>query len=141
MASGMDQDLSRQASVRAGVIAGVAGFAVFLLIHHLWIVPIWFIARVGGLLAAAGGAAVGGAYAVSFPTCRDVRGPLIAVITLVAVVLFPAIVIAEVRAPIFVMDRSGRGTFLAPGTEVAVEFFAGLRARRGPRRAPRTPPR
>jgi hypothetical protein len=122
----MDPERSHDASVRAGVFAGMAGFAVFLLIHHLWIVPIWFIAPIGGLLAVAGGAAVGAAYAELLPHLPQRPWTLIAVIGVVVVPILPAIILAELRGPIFVMDRSGSGTFLAPGTEVAVAFLVGL---------------
>jgi len=63
----MGRASTRAASVRAGVLAAVAGLATFLLLHHLWIVPIWFIAPVGALVAAAGGAAVGAAYEELLP--------------------------------------------------------------------------
>lgn len=41
----------RSASIRAGVLAGVAGLAVFLVAPHIWLVPIWFVAPAGALLA------------------------------------------------------------------------------------------
>ena len=44
----------------AGVAAGIAGFVTFLVLHHVWIVPIWFVAPVGGggrLLVSGGDAA------------------------------------------------------------------------------------
>lgn len=53
---------SRAASVRAGILAWIAGLATFLLINHVWIVPIWFIEPAGALVATAGGAAVGAAF-------------------------------------------------------------------------------
>ena len=31
------------ASLIAGLLAGIAGLLVFLTIHHFWIRPIWFI--------------------------------------------------------------------------------------------------
>lgn len=36
---------------------------VFLVLHHAWIAPIWFVAPMGAVLASLGGAAVGAAYA------------------------------------------------------------------------------
>ncbi len=47
----------------AGVLAGVAGLLVFLVLHALWIVPIWFILPAGMVVAAGGGLAIGWAYA------------------------------------------------------------------------------
>ena len=46
----------------AGVTAGIVGLLVFLVIHHFWITPIWFILPLGMLIAAIGGVAVGWAY-------------------------------------------------------------------------------
>jgi hypothetical protein len=45
------------ANLIAGVTAGMAGLFVFLILHHLWIVPIWFILPFGVVVAAVGGAA------------------------------------------------------------------------------------
>lgn len=36
---------NRKACLIASIFAGVTGLLVFLVIHHLWIKPIWFIAR------------------------------------------------------------------------------------------------
>jgi hypothetical protein len=51
----------------SGAVAGIAGLVVFLALHHLWIVPIWFIAPVGSAMAAAGGVAVATAYVDLLP--------------------------------------------------------------------------
>ena len=87
----------RAASVRAGVLAGIAGFATFLLVHHVWLVPIWFIAPAGALVAAVGGAVVGAAYAELHPHLPRRPWTVIAVIVVIGVVLLPAFVIAELR--------------------------------------------
>lgn len=63
----MDDDWAGEAAVAAGAVAGIAGLGVFLLAHHLWIVPVWFIAPVGVVMAGAGGAAVGASYATLRP--------------------------------------------------------------------------
>jgi hypothetical protein len=122
----MDEGQSQAASVRAGVAAGIAGFATFLLLHHLWIVPIWFIAPIGALVAAAGGAAVGAAY-------KELRAHLlrrpwtaVSVIALIGAVLLPAVVIAELRAPIFAIEEDGGGTFLVPGSTAVADVVVGL---------------
>ena len=46
-------------AVMAGVLAGIAGLLAFLVLHALWIVPIWSILPVGLLVAGGGGLAVG----------------------------------------------------------------------------------
>lgn len=116
----------RAASVRAGVLAGLAGLATFLLIHHFWIVPIWFIAPAGALVAAAGGAAAGAAYAELLPHLPRRPWTPIVVIGVVGIVLLPAFVIAEVRGPIFAMGGKGGGTLLVPGAEAAADVVVGL---------------
>lgn len=45
------------ASLIAGAVAGAAGFALFLVVHALWIVPIWDVAATGPLAAGFGLAA------------------------------------------------------------------------------------
>ena len=121
----MDVRLGSTASVQAGVLAGIAGFATFLLIHHLWIVPIWFIAPAGTLVAAAGGAAVGAAYAELLPHLPRRPWTPIGLIIVIGIVLLPAFVIAELRGPIFALEGGG-GTLLVPGAEAATDVVMGL---------------
>ncbi|OGO33266.1 MAG: hypothetical protein A2Z16_17650 [Chloroflexi bacterium RBG_16_54_18] len=53
---------SGNAALIAGVSARIAGLLAFLVVHHLWIRPIWFILPVGLVIADGGGLAVGWAY-------------------------------------------------------------------------------
>lgn len=122
----MGASSSREASVRAGVLAGIAGFSIFLLTHAVWIVPIWFIAPVGALVGALVGAAVGAAYEELLPRLPRRPWTAIAVIALIGVVLLPAFVIAELRGPIFAMEEAGDGTFLVPGAVAAADVVVGL---------------
>lgn len=126
VAEPIDATWSRVASLRAGVLAGTAGFATFLLIHHVWIVPIWFIAPAGMLVAAAGGMAVGAAYAELIAYLPRRPWTAIALIVVVGVVLLPAVVIAELRGPMFAIDADGSGTLLVPGAEAAADLVVGL---------------
>lgn len=122
----MDVRLGRAASVRAGVLAGIAGFATFLLIHHVWIAPIWFIAPAGALVAAAGGAAFGAAHAELLPHLPRRPWTPIALIVVIGIVLLPAILIAELRGPIFAMQGDRNGTLLVPSAEAAADVVMGL---------------
>ena len=108
--------------MRAGIVAGLAGITTFLLIHQLWIVPIWFIAPVGAALAAAGGAAVGAAYADLVPHLPRRPWRDVAVIIVFGFVLLPAVIVAELRGPIYAMD----GTLLVSGEEAVVDVVVGL---------------
>ena len=114
------------APVQAGVLAGMAGFAAFLLIHHQLIVPIWFIAPVGGVIAAIGGAAVGAAYADLLPHLPPRPWTAIAVFLVIGAILLPAFALAEVWGPMFAMGEDGGGTLLVPDVEAVVRVVVGL---------------
>lgn len=81
----------------AGVASGAAGLLVFLIIHHFWIKPIWFILPVGLVIAALGGLAVGWSY-------MEIRGGLpprpwaaLAIAGIIAATLAPAMILGELR--------------------------------------------
>jgi hypothetical protein len=94
-------------ALAAGVLASMAGFAVFLAVHAVWIVPIWFVAPVGVLIAATSGLCVGWAYDVHRERMAPSL-PLRVVIVFVAatLVLLPAVPIALLIAPVDLMSRS-----------------------------------
>lgn len=88
-------------------MAGVAGFAVFLAMHAVWIVPIWFIAPAGVLIASVTGLCVGWAYDVHrgrLATSIPLR--VVALFAAAALVLLPARPIALLIAPVDLMSRS-----------------------------------
>lgn len=89
------------AALFAGAISGVAGLTVFLVIHHFWIRPIWFIAPMGLPIAAAGGAAVGWAYAELLPRLPGRPWTALTMIGLIAATLAPSFILAELRQPLF----------------------------------------
>jgi hypothetical protein len=87
------KDKQMSTALIAGVLSGVAGLLVFLVIHHFWIRPIWFIMPVGLVVAAVGGLAVGWAYAeirAGLPA-RPWTSP--AVFALIGATLIPALVL------------------------------------------------
>ncbi len=103
----------------AGVLAGIVGLLTFLLIHHFWIQPIWFILPAGLLIAALGGLAVGWSYAELHAGLPPRPWTAIAFTGLIAVVLAPSVLLSQVRTPI--LDSA---TFtIAPGQGV----YAGTR--------------
>ena len=122
----MGNDQSGEAAVVAGALAGIAGVGVFLVAHQLWIVPIWFIAPVGAIMAGFGGGAVGASYATLRPYLprRPWTAPSVA--ALYATMLAPAVLIGELRGPIFALDADGGGTLLVPPTEALVDVLFGL---------------
>jgi hypothetical protein len=122
----MTDDGERPSAAAAGVVAGIACLAVFLVLHHVWIAPIWFIAPVGAVVAGAGGAAVGVSYAElrsALPE-RPWRSGALAAIW--AVVLLPAMLIAQVRGPVYAIGKDGAGTLLVPPSEAMVDVAIGL---------------
>jgi hypothetical protein len=92
---------NRKASLIAGLSAGITGLLVFLVIHHLWIKPIWFILPIGLAIAAIGGLAVGWAYGELLPGLPRRPWTIFAWFGLIGLTLAPAVVIAQLRPPLF----------------------------------------
>jgi hypothetical protein len=111
------------AALIAGVVAGIAGLLGFLLIHALWIVPIWFILPVGLLIAGGGGLAVGWAYAELRWRLPPRPWTALAVVGLITVILLPAFVLAELQAPAFTVTPAG--PVQAVATSIIVARFVG----------------
>lgn len=88
-----------QTALIAGMLSGMAGLFIFLLIHHFWIKPIWFIALPGFVIAIIGGLAVGWAYAEIQNALPPRPWTTFAIFVLVGVMLLPAIVLAQLRPP------------------------------------------
>jgi hypothetical protein len=91
-------------TLTAGGLAGIAGLFVFLIIHHLWIMPIWFILPMGLAIAVVGGLAVGWAYDELLPHLPPRPWTALAVVVLIWAILLPSIVVAELRQPLFVIE-------------------------------------
>jgi hypothetical protein len=83
-------------------------------------------APIGAVLAALGGAAVGASYATLRPALPRRPWTVGAVAAVVTAVLGPAIVVAQVRRPMFAMGASGSGTLLVPTAEALVDVLVGL---------------
>jgi hypothetical protein len=112
----------------AGASAGIAGLLVFLVLHHIWIVPIWFILPIGAVVAIGGGLAVAWAYeemASQLPR-RPWTAP--AIVGVIAVILLPSIVLAELRSPMFDISTPGGAVLLMSPSRAAVIFVAELLA-------------
>lgn len=112
------------ASLIAGLISGVAGLLVFLVIHHFWIRPIWFILPLGLIVAGLGGLAVGWSYFEIRAGLPPRPWTALAVFALVGAMLAPAVVLAQLRPP--PLDI-GTGTLLRGTTAgVAARFVLEL---------------
>ncbi|MFL5801577.1 MAG: hypothetical protein ACJ8CR_07520 [Roseiflexaceae bacterium] len=111
------------AAFTAGVAAGIAGLLVFLALHALWIVPIWFILPAGLLVAGGGGLAVGWAYAELRWRLPKRPWTALAVVGLIAVILGPAVVLAELQGPVYTVTPAGPVQTVA--TSIIVARFVG----------------
>jgi hypothetical protein len=107
----------------AGAVAGIAGLLIFLVIHAFWIVPIWFILPIGLLVASTGGLAVGWAYAELRWRLPPRPWTALAVVGVIAVILLPAFVLAELQAPVFIVTPAGPVQTVA--TSIIVARFVG----------------
>jgi hypothetical protein len=79
-------------------------------------------------MAIVGGVAVGAAYVELLPTLPRWQLTFLLVMAAVAVVLAPAIVVAEVRGPIYAIGPGGQATLLVPTVDAVAAFGVGLLA-------------
>lgn len=107
----------------AGVLSGVVGLLVFLVIHHFWITPIWFILPVGLLIAAGGGLAVGWAYHELSPRLPAHPWSVLALIALIGIILVPSILLAELRQPLFTINETSSQLSVSLSYAVAIFIF------------------
>lgn len=105
----------------AGVSSGIVGLTVFLLIHHFWIEPIWFILPAGLVIAVLGGMAVGWAYAELHPNLPSRWWLIISLVVLIVLILLPSFILAEMRAPMF--DVTVPGSLLMISVSRAALIF------------------
>lgn len=115
---------AHRASLIAGALAGIAGLLTFLVIHHLWILPIWFILPLGSLVAGLGGLAAGWAYTELRSHLPGRPWTILAVLAGMVIILAPAVLLAELSPPIFAVSAAGV-TNLAIGLPEAVIRFIG----------------
>lgn len=104
----------------AGVCAGIAGLLTFLVIHHFWIQPIWFIMPVGLIIAALGGVAVGWSYAEIYSALPTRPWTFLTVTAIIAAILAPSIVLSQLRAPL--IDPVTSSIPPQGGTRAALHF-------------------
>jgi hypothetical protein len=109
----------------AGVFAGMVGLLTFLVIHALWILPIWSILPIGMVMASLGGLAVGWAYAEVHHRLPKRPWTLVAVVGLIALILTPSVMIAEVRPPMFTINAAGQEVIMEI-SEIVARFIGEL---------------
>ena len=84
----------------AGALSGIAGLLVFLVVHHLWIAPIWSILPPGLVIAGLGGGAAGWAYSFLHPGLPARPWTWLILAGVFSACLLPAALIAALRAPL-----------------------------------------
>ena len=110
----------------ACLTAGFVGFLTFLVVHHFWIEPIWYITLPGLFFAALGGLAVGWSYG----EIRRVVTPLsnsqpehwhsLVVLLSAVIILSPSALLAQLRSSL--LDSSS-GTLTIADPRRAVAHF------------------
>ena len=111
-----------------GMAAGVAGLVTFLVLHAVWIVPIWAVATLGLVVAVLGGAAVSWAYLQVEPHLPGGHlGRWLAIAGGATLILSPSLVVAWAGEPYFVVVDgvrvpTGDGSVIA--VRFVVEFLA-----------------
>jgi len=88
------------ADLIAGLLSGIAGLLAFLVIHHFWITPIWFILPPGLVIAGLGGLAVGWSYAEIRVGLPPRPWTALALAALIGATLAPSILLAQLREPL-----------------------------------------
>jgi hypothetical protein len=104
----------------AGVLSGIVGLTVFLILHQLWIKPIWFILPLGLVIAAAGGLAVGWSYGELLPRLPPRPWTAPALAALIGMILAPSIILAELRTPMFDVSVPGGLLVISIGRAAAI---------------------
>lgn len=105
-------------TVISGVLSGLASVLVFMIVHAIWITPIWFIFPIGVVLAAGGGMAVSRAYVEFKHRLPPPPWTVMALTAIVFATLLPAFILAQLHQPFFALD----GTLLV-GIPVLVKHF------------------
>lgn len=88
----------------AGLLASLAGLITFLLIHHFWIQPIWFVLPAGLPIAMLGGLAVGWSFSELQANLPPRPWTILAVMALIVAALAPAVILGQLRGPVLDMQ-------------------------------------
>ena len=91
---------STNAVVVTGVLSGAVCLAVFLVIHAIWITPIWGVAVIGVFLATGGGAAAARCYSLARRIMPARPLSWLAVLGMMAIPLVPCFILTSVLPPL-----------------------------------------
>jgi hypothetical protein len=85
----------------------MGGLLTFLLVHHVWIAPIWFITPAGLVVAAFGGLAIGWSYWHLSPSLPARPLAALAMFAVVVAMLLPGMLLSFTHGPLFDL-KTGR---------------------------------
>lgn len=108
----------------SGILAGIVGLVTFLIIHHFWIQPIWFVFLPGLILSSLGGMAVAWSFEEIQSGLPAFPWSFLGLSGVILIILLPGIIIAEFTPAPFGLDGS-----IAPGYtagKAALQFFLEL---------------
>jgi hypothetical protein len=106
-----------------GFLAGLAGLMAFLVLHALWIAPIWFILPIGLIIAGAGGLAVGWSYGELYKRLPGRPWNTLVMVVLIAATLLPPMLLAELRRPMFTVTPAGVVNLAMGIPEIVLRFI------------------
>jgi hypothetical protein len=107
-------------SLIAGIVAGVVGLLVFLIVHHIWIKPIWMIFLPGLAVAALGGVAIGWGYAHISEALPARPWRSLAMLGVISALLLPGVLLSLTHGPLF--DLATAKIRPGEGMHVAIRF-------------------
>jgi hypothetical protein len=88
----------------SGAVSGLASLLVFMVVHVIWITPIWFVLPLGIVLAGGGGMVVSWAYTETKHRLPPPPWTVLAVAAIVFATLLPAFALAQLHPLLIDLD-------------------------------------
>ncbi len=117
--------LRLRSTLAAGVLSAIASMLIFLALHQLWIMPIWFVLPLGLALAIPGGLAVGWSYRHLATRLPGGLLRIAALFGLFSLVLAPSLALAQLRPPAVDILEQGGALSISTG-QLVIRFLADL---------------
>jgi hypothetical protein len=95
---------NRGITLISGALSGLASLLVFMIVHAIWITPIWFVMPLGIVLALGGGMVVSWAYSEIKRRLPPPPWAVLAIAGIVFATLLPAFALAQLHPLFFSLD-------------------------------------
>lgn len=95
---------NRGVTLISGALSGLASLLVFMIVHAIWITPIWFVLPLGFVLAGGGGMVVSWAYTELKHRLPPPPWAALALAAIVFATLLPAFALAQLHPLFFSLD-------------------------------------